>query len=134
MASAGSGGLIYRFAYNSGTQRFSKSPDATSGTAYFFPGMVMTGSSNSGTNGILWAVTVAADSASTKRPATLRALNPLTFAEYWHGNIEDTLGLISKFAPPTVADGKVYVSTVSGSVAVYGLLPTRVSSGVLSVK
>jgi hypothetical protein len=34
----------------------------------------------------------------------------------------DELGNFGKFAPPTIANGRVYVATFSGAVAVYGLL------------
>ena len=34
----------------------------------------------------------------------------------------DDLGVFGKFSPPTVANGRVYVATFSGAVAVYGLL------------
>ena len=34
----------------------------------------------------------------------------------------DRLGKLSKFSPPTVADGRVFVATFSGHVVVYGLL------------
>jgi hypothetical protein len=30
---------------------------------------------------------------------------------------------VAKFCPPTIANGKVYMATFSGYVAVYGLLP-----------
>jgi hypothetical protein len=33
----------------------------------------------------------------------------------------DQVGLFAKFVPPTVVDGKVYVATFSGYIAVYGL-------------
>ncbi len=39
--------------------------------------------------------------------------------EHTHG--PDQVGLFAKFVPPTVAEGKVYLSTFSGMLAVYGL-------------
>ena len=35
---------------------------------------------------------------------------------------QDQFGIATKFIPPTVADGRVYVATTTG-VAVFGLLP-----------
>jgi hypothetical protein len=37
----------------------------------------------------------------------------------------DVLGKLAKFAPPTVAEGKVYVGTFSKELIVYGLRPTK---------
>jgi hypothetical protein len=36
----------------------------------------------------------------------------------------DSFGTFAKFAPPLIANGKVYVATWSNQLAVYGLLPT----------
>jgi hypothetical protein len=35
----------------------------------------------------------------------------------------DGAGLYAKFAPPTIANGRVYLPTFSNKVIVYGLLP-----------
>ncbi|MBA3868876.1 MAG: hypothetical protein H0X30_06960 [Anaerolineae bacterium] len=40
----------------------------------------------------------------------------------------DTLGVLSKFASPTIANGKVYVPTFSDELVVYGLLNTSAST------
>src|ERR1019366_2751586 len=48
-------------------------------------------------------------------------------AEIWNSEINpdhDRLGTLSKFVPPTVVNGKVYMATQDGAVAVYGLLPS----------
>ena len=37
---------------------------------------------------------------------------------------ESQVGLFAKFVPPTVTEGKVYLATFSGKLAVYGLTPT----------
>ncbi|MGA9097459.1 MAG: hypothetical protein WB392_00840 [Methanotrichaceae archaeon] len=45
--------------------------------------------------------------------------------ELWNSKMNpsrDDLGVAAKFCPPTVANGKVYVATFSGYLAVYGLL------------
>ena len=45
--------------------------------------------------------------------------------ELWNSQqnaTRDALGLFSKFSPPTIADGKVFVATLSNKLVVYGLL------------
>jgi hypothetical protein len=39
----------------------------------------------------------------------------------------DSYGKYAKFVAPTIASGRVYIGTDSGQVAVYGLLPVKVS-------
>jgi hypothetical protein len=46
--------------------------------------------------------------------------------ELWNSNLypaRDGAGLYAKFAPPTIANGRVYLPTFSNKVIVYGLLP-----------
>ena len=65
---------------------------------------------------------------------TLHAFNALNVGqEIWNSDMQgtrDTLGSFTKFANPTVVNGKVYVPTASNQVSVYGLLPV---SGVTDV-
>jgi outer membrane protein assembly factor BamB len=53
-------------------------------------------------------------SAGTVR-GTLRAFDATSLKELWNSDEQgaDTLGFVSKFAPPTIVNGKVYVSTFS---------------------
>jgi len=37
----------------------------------------------------------------------------------------DDMGNFAKFCPPTIANGKVYLSTFSNQLVVYGLLPAH---------
>ena len=58
---------------------------------------------------------------------TLRAYDPLDLSkELWTSDMDpwgqDKLGMLAKFSPPVVANGKVYVGTFSRELAVYGLL------------
>lgn len=60
-------------------------------------------------------------------PAILHAYNAANLAtEYWNStqaaSNRDRAGNAVKFVPPTIANGKVYVSTRT-EVDVYGLLP-----------
>jgi outer membrane protein assembly factor BamB len=119
-------GGIYRFTFRAGT--FDTVP-AISPASYEFPGAQLSISANGTSNAILWATTVSHSALYRPEPATLRAFNPRTFSEYWNSNTSGTspLGTLSKYAPPVVANGRVYVSNQSGNVAVYGLLPIKSS-------
>ena len=71
---------------------------------------------------VLWALTPALNTGS---PGTLRAYNAANLStELWDSNLRgslDAAGAWSKFAPPTVVGGKVYVPTMDGAVNVFGL-------------
>ena len=60
-------------------------------------------------------------------PGTLHAFDAMNVSqELWNSDMmgsRDALGSFTKFANPTVANGKVYVPTASNQVTVYGLLP-----------
>jgi hypothetical protein len=90
------------------------------------PGGVLSLSSNNGANGVVWATHVTAQGGTAQGSfdlGTLRAFNASTLALLYSSDTlaADKLGTFGKFAPPTVANGKVYVSTFSKNVAVYGL-------------
>ena len=121
--SAGSSsGPIYSFAFSGGT--FAESGITTMDT-YGFPGGQYSVSSNGTANGIVWATTTATGASFPASPpaGTLRAFNPDTLIEFYDSDMNegDTLGSLSKFASPTVANGRVYVATQSDYIAVYGL-------------
>jgi uncharacterized protein (TIGR03437 family) len=83
-------------------------------------------SANGGANGIVWLTTGNYNIDSV--PATLHALDASNLTnELWNSDLNssrDQPGGLAKFAPPTVADGRVYVPTFSNAVAVYGQLAT----------
>jgi outer membrane protein assembly factor BamB len=90
-------------------------------------------SSSAGANGIVWAVTPTNnDSNQRVVPGILRAYDANDLRrELWNSyqvRDRDDFGNFSKHAPPTVANGKVYVPTFSGHLSVYGLKPREVLS------
>ncbi len=93
-------------------------PASLSPQAFGYPGATPTVSANGNSNGIVWVV----------EPANpiLHAYNATNIAlELYNSkqnSTRDALGSNVKFAPVTVANGKVYVGTKT-SVVAYGLLP-----------
>jgi uncharacterized protein (TIGR03437 family) len=81
-------------------------------------------SANGGENGIVWLIT--GNTSINGDPATLYALDATNLAhQLWSSDVNssrDQPGAFTKFAPPTVANGRVYVPTVSNAVVVYGSL------------
>jgi hypothetical protein len=78
--------------------------------------------------GVLWSFGVArGDSDNDQTPSLLSAYNADNVtAQLWNSlatAARDDAGLTTKFLPPTVANGKVYLATGSNQVVVYGLLP-----------
>ena len=71
-------------------------------------------------------------------PGTIHAFDALDLSnELWNSDLagsRDTLGEFAKFAPPTVANGLVYVPTFSNSVGIYGILGSgsQPSTGTIS--
>ena len=80
-------------------------------------------------SGIVWQTTRDTQGSTA---GTLHAFDAddLT-VELWNSNMAsgDALGTFAKFVSPTVVNGKVYVPTFSGGVAVYGLLPSASATG-----
>jgi hypothetical protein len=107
------------------------SAQSTALAAGGMPGGMLSLSANgsaSGT-GILWAaLSNAGDANHTPRPGILRAYDAGNVTrELWNSQqnaTRDALGNFSKFSPPTVANGKVYVATLSNKLVVYGLITT----------
>ena len=74
-------------------------------------------------SGIVWAVTTQSTRSGGLAPGTLRAFRASNISqEIYNSDINharDALGDFTKFAPPVVANGKVYVPTQSKTVTVY---------------
>jgi outer membrane protein assembly factor BamB len=94
------------------------------------PGGMLAISANGENDGIVWATApLDGDANETTVPGIVRAYDASTF--HAHNNPDGTLRLnkiwqasgftYSKFCPPVVADGKLFVSTYDGRVDVYGL-------------
>lgn len=116
--------LLREFQLQNGT--FNTTAFATNSTPNALPFSGMSVSSNAFVpdTGILWATAVSAE--TQPAPGSLHAFNALNVSQVlWSSDMQgsrDTLGTFTKFANPTVANGKVYVPTDSGQVVAYGLL------------
>jgi uncharacterized protein (TIGR03437 family) len=112
----------WRFSGNT----FDTTPVSSTSSTYGIPyqGMTITANGRRPGSGILWVTTP--DSWPPPVTATLHAFNADNLSdELWNSSINpnDALGGFSKFANPTVANGKVYVPGASGQLTVYGILP-----------
>lgn len=99
------------------------------GLQHGMTGGMLSISSNNGTNGIVWATTPTNNNANQQIvPGILYAYDADNLQnELWNSyrvRERDDFGNYSKFTPPTVANGKVYVPTFSDHVSVYGLNPS----------
>ena len=125
-------------AYNFMNNRFVTTPAAVSATK---PGM--TGGPSVSANGadvssgIVWAVTTQSTRSGGLAPGTLRAFRASDVSQEIYNsdmnNARDAPGAFTKFAPPVVANGKVYVPTQTKAVSVYGLLCASNVSALVSV-
>jgi uncharacterized protein (TIGR03437 family) len=90
-----------------------------------FPGFTVSAYGSLSDTGILWATS--ANTSELPGPGTLHAFDALDLkVELWNSDMQgarDTMGSFTKFANPTVADGKVFTPTDSREIVVYGLLP-----------
>jgi hypothetical protein len=98
------------------------------------PGAMLSLSANGGSDGILWAaIHATGDSWHESRPGILHAFDADDIRHELWNSLEiptrDDCGEYSKMAPPTVANGRVYLASFgsenvgTGQFCVYGLLP-----------
>ena len=98
------------------------------------PGAMLSLSANGGKDGILWAaIHATGDSWHESRPGVLHAYDAEDIRRELWNSLEmparDDCGEYSKMAPPTVANGRVYLASFgnenigTGQFCVYGLLP-----------
>ncbi|WP_373527258.1 Calx-beta domain-containing protein, partial [Nostoc sp.] len=91
------------------------------------PGAMLSLSANGSTDGtgILWTSSPFDKDANNQTVSgILRAFDATTMTELWNSKEDasrDDVGKFGKFTPPTIANGKVYLSTFSSELAVYGL-------------
>jgi hypothetical protein len=144
----GSGDYLKVFSFDPSTGQFNSNWTSESGHYYNFPASSPSVSSQGPSNGIVWEIDESAygyanqnSSAGSQAcfsdgqpppavcfgPAVLYAYDATNLTvELWDSsqapNNRDQAGNAVKFVPPTIANGKVYVSTRT-EVDVYGLLP-----------
>jgi len=140
--SAARGGLVYlwadddtlqAFGFNQG--RFDPHPVAIGSSTSAYPGGMLSVSAQGEKDGILWANAALAPHGTghINGTAVLRAYDANDVShELWNSNLDpdrDTPGRLSKNAPPTVVNGKVYLASFgtlpvgTGALYVYGLKP-----------
>ena len=134
-----SGPVLYLHGANAPVEAFPFAGNLIAGTSssqspfgygVSYDGMTISANGGAPGSGILWVTT--ADAWPLPSTGTLHAFNADDLSsELWNSSINigrDALGEFSKFANPTVANGKVYVPTSSGVLAVYGPLNADGSS------
>ena len=100
------------------------------------PGAMLSLSANGGRDGILWAaIHATGDSWHESRPGILHAYDADDIRRELWNSLEvpgrDDCGEYSKMAPPTIANGRVYLASFgtenvgTGQFCVYGLLPLK---------
>lgn len=143
--SAGTGDYLKMFSFNPASGTFDTTPASQSAHYYNFPGASPSVSSQGSANGLVWAIDASAYGFANPNatggtncfqvpvpsqcvgPAVLHVYDASNLTiEYWNSsmaaNNRDQAGTAIKFVPPSIANGKVYVSA-RGEVDVYGLLP-----------
>ncbi|HME34384.1 MAG TPA: hypothetical protein VKF84_04025 [Candidatus Sulfotelmatobacter sp.] len=141
---AGAGDVLRQFTFDPSTGLFNPTSSSQSSENFGFPDVSPSVSSEGANNGIVWGIDaglygyaspnaaggvncyVSPVPAACTGAAILHAYSAANLAEYWNStqaaNNRDEAGNGVKFVPPTIANGKVYVSTRT-EVDVYGLLP-----------
>lgn len=118
-------GPLYAFQFSSGT--FNTTPLYVTASSFGGHNGQLAGSSNGTSNSILWTVTSATSSFTNRNVnGKLRALDASTGSELFNADV----GLISKFVSPTIADGRVFVVSNSGTMSVFGITPSSQLTGV----
>jgi hypothetical protein len=145
----GENDVLRSFKYNATTGLLNTNPWATSTMTApatnndgAMPGGFTSISANGNSNGILWASTPYNGDASHKLDqGVLYAFNADTLALLWsdkNNDARDEIGTFSKYCPPIVANGKMYVpnfgpvgtTSGNGALVVYGLLEPQLTVNV----
>ena len=114
-------------AYDFVNDRFVTTPSAVSPEKRAMTGgPTLSANGSDVASGIVWAATTQSTKSGGLAPGTLRAFRASNIAQEIYNTdmnaARDALGDFTKFAPPVVANGKVYAATQSKAVVVYGLL------------
>jgi len=123
----GSGDVLKAYAFNGST--FATTPSAVGTSTAPIAGGILTLSANGNVqgSGVLWASVAGNPKLTPPVLSVLHAFNAENITnELWNSTMNparDEYPNAERFTPPTVANGKVYMGTASGRVAVYGLLP-----------
>ncbi len=89
------------------------------------PAMSVSANGTAAGSGILWATySLSGEANGNPYPAVFQAFDASTLSLIYDASVNpnDNPGDWSKWCPPTVANGKVYLATFDGVVNVYGLL------------
>ena len=93
------------------------------------PGLSLSANGSQAYSGIIWAnLPYDGDATHQHVPGILRAFDASNVGkEIWNSKMTlgDDFGMWSKWTPPTVVNGKVYLATLSNQLVVYGLRPPR---------
>jgi hypothetical protein len=122
------GDQLRAYTFDGKTQRFATTPSSVSDVPILMTGgPAVSSNGNNLDSGIVWGVTVTQNANGTQVPGTLRAFRAADVSQEIYNSDQnaarDAVGNFTKFAPPVIANGKVYVPTHSNAVQVYGLLP-----------
>ncbi len=132
-------GLLKQIPFNRATKRFDTLNIKVGPTALGvgMPGGIPTISSNGNdaTTAVLWEshhISEGKDNSEQSQKGILQAFDASDVShELWNSNWEgqrDSIGLYAKYVPPTVANGKVYMSSFSDYIVVYGMNPPPASA------
>jgi len=138
------GPLVYVWRKNDFLKAYRPTPDGTMNRAYLQGGALAQGdsvaslalSANGSTHGsgIVWASLPANENGTDANfVGVVSAYDAESLNEIWTSEqkpLRDRAGRLAASISPVVANGKVYVSNVEGSVIVYGLLPPSVAPAV----
>jgi hypothetical protein len=129
----GNGNRLNEYQFNGATNTFNSTPavasTATSPNGSLGGAVSVSANGSAAGTAIVWANAPSAAQAGLGDgvPGVVHAFDANTLVELWNSNWDqarDSIGNWSKFRPPVVANGKVYVGSASGFLGVYGLLPS----------
>ena len=105
--------VLKRFVMNPSTGMLSSTPVSKGTYTFGFPGASPIVSSNGSANGIVWTLDY--------KTSTLHATDATDLTKELFTS--PSLGTVSRWVPPTVANGHVYVALQGNKVIVFGLTP-----------